>query len=165
VSGLSYSVVILTRTWLLVIKGKSSYPAIIAGSTSGPGNSLYFAATMPTIPNPAEARLNNIRLSFTAAVDSFELLANSSNLPFLKPISVTARALLISVQVRCHNQLSLERPLTVFHQTVRNNKNECGRLMEQLHEVLYGIMHLHIKSDTGGQLPPSTLNHIRQFSE
>jgi hypothetical protein len=120
---------------------------------------------MPTIPNPAEARLNNIRLSFTAAVDSFELLANSSNLPFLKPISVTARALLISVQVRCHNQLSLERPLTVFHQTVRNNKNECGRLMEQLHEVLYGIMHLHIKSDTGGQLPPSTLNHIRQFSE
>jgi hypothetical protein len=37
--------------------------------------------------------------------------------------------------------------------------------MEQTHELLDAIIILHINSDTGGALPPSTLNHIGKFTE
>jgi hypothetical protein len=37
--------------------------------------------------------------------------------------------------------------------------------MEQTHELLSAIISLHIKSETGGVLPPSVLNHIGKFKE
>jgi hypothetical protein len=37
--------------------------------------------------------------------------------------------------------------------------------MEQTHELLNAIIILHIKSDTGGVLPPSVLNQIGKFTE
>jgi ribonuclease BN (tRNA processing enzyme) len=37
--------------------------------------------------------------------------------------------------------------------------------MEQTHELLNAILIVHIKSDTGGQLPPSVLTHIGKFTE
>jgi hypothetical protein len=37
--------------------------------------------------------------------------------------------------------------------------------MEQAHEFLDAIIILHIKSDTGGVLPPTKLNHIGNFTE
>ena len=50
-------------------------------------------------------------------------------------------------------------------QTVRQNKNECTQLMEQTYELLNAILIVHIKSDTGGELPPSVLTHIGKFTE
>ncbi|KAJ7799786.1 hypothetical protein B0H13DRAFT_1932952 [Mycena leptocephala] len=50
-------------------------------------------------------------------------------------------------------------------QTVKQNKNECSQLMEQTYELLNAILIVHIKSDTGGALPPSVLNHIGKFTE
>jgi hypothetical protein len=37
--------------------------------------------------------------------------------------------------------------------------------MEQTHELLNAIIILHIKSETGGVLLPSVLNHIGKFTE
>ncbi|KAJ7884258.1 hypothetical protein B0H13DRAFT_1890039 [Mycena leptocephala] len=50
-------------------------------------------------------------------------------------------------------------------QTVKQNKNECSQLMEQTYELLNAILIVHIKSDTGGELPPSVLTHIGKFTE
>jgi hypothetical protein len=48
---------------------------------------------------------------------------------------------------------------------VKQNKNECSQLMEQTYELLNAILIVHIKSDTGGDLLPSVLTHIGQFTE
>jgi hypothetical protein len=37
--------------------------------------------------------------------------------------------------------------------------------MEQTHELLNAILIVHIKSDTGGALPPSVLNQIGKSTE
>ncbi|KAJ7916388.1 P-loop containing nucleoside triphosphate hydrolase protein [Mycena leptocephala] len=50
-------------------------------------------------------------------------------------------------------------------QTVKQNKNECGQLMAQTYELLNAILIVHIKSDMGGELPPSMLTHIGKFTE
>ncbi|KAJ7802725.1 P-loop containing nucleoside triphosphate hydrolase protein [Mycena leptocephala] len=50
-------------------------------------------------------------------------------------------------------------------QTVKKNKTECSQLMEQTYELLNAILIVHIKSDTGGELPPSVLTHIGKFTE
>ncbi|KAJ7912915.1 hypothetical protein B0H13DRAFT_1874358 [Mycena leptocephala] len=50
-------------------------------------------------------------------------------------------------------------------QTVKQNKNECSQLMEQIHELLNAILIVHIKSDAGGELPPSVLAQIGKFTE
>lgn len=36
--------------------------------------------------------------------------------------------------------------------------------MEQIHGVIYAIVSLHFKPETGGSLPPATLEHIGQFT-
>ncbi|KAF8193174.1 hypothetical protein K438DRAFT_1761882 [Mycena galopus ATCC 62051] len=48
---------------------------------------------------------------------------------------------------------------------VKQNRNECIQLMEQTHELLNAIIIVHIKSDTGGELPPNKLSNIRKFTE
>ncbi|KAJ7775411.1 hypothetical protein B0H16DRAFT_1756747 [Mycena metata] len=90
---------------------------------------------MLTPLTPAQARLNNIKTSSTIVLDTLELLANASDLPFLKPITVTARSLLNLVQ-----------------------------MMEQVYEIIQGIIRLHIQSDTG-QLSPNLLTHIAEFTK
>jgi hypothetical protein len=37
--------------------------------------------------------------------------------------------------------------------------------LEQTHKLLNAIINLHIMSDTGGDLPPSVLNHLGKFTE
>jgi hypothetical protein len=37
--------------------------------------------------------------------------------------------------------------------------------MEQAHELLNAIIIVHLKSDTGGELPPHVLKHIGLFTE
>ncbi|KAJ6550134.1 hypothetical protein B0H19DRAFT_1074015 [Mycena capillaripes] len=85
-------------------------------------------AMMHIAPSPLQIQLDNLRLFLTAAVDSVEILADAANLPLLKPISITVRTLLKSVE------------------SVRHKKNECIQLMKRLHEILYGIVDLHIRT-------------------
>ncbi|KAJ6566293.1 hypothetical protein B0H19DRAFT_708585 [Mycena capillaripes] len=59
----------------------------------------------------------------------------------------------------------MARALLTSVETVRHNKSECIQLIEQIYVVLYGIIELHIKSDTGGEMPAGTLSHIGTFTE
>ncbi|KAJ7765611.1 hypothetical protein B0H16DRAFT_1454182 [Mycena metata] len=94
---------------------------------------------MPTPSTPAQARLNNIKTSSMIVLNTLELLANASNLPFLKPITPTAHSLLNLVQFV--------------------NKNKCTDMMEQVYEVIHGLIRLHVQSQTG-QLSPNSLKTL-----
>ncbi|KAJ7794094.1 hypothetical protein B0H13DRAFT_1935312 [Mycena leptocephala] len=76
-----------------------------------------------------------------------ESLASSLKSPLLMAMANTTQSLLKNMQ------------------TVKKNKNECSQLMEQTYELLNAILIVHIKSDTGGELPPSVLTHIGKFTE
>ncbi|KAF7334985.1 ATPase-AAA-core domain-containing protein [Mycena venus] len=92
-------------------------------------------------------RLNTLITCFAITVDSLEVLANSLKAGFLEAIVNTTQSLLKNIE------------------TVKKNKRTCIELMEQTHELLDAIIIVHVKSDTGGILPPSTLNHIGKFTE
>ncbi|KAJ7744099.1 hypothetical protein B0H16DRAFT_1889694 [Mycena metata] len=102
---------------------------------------------MPTAATTTQSRLRNIARCVSAAVDTLELVSNTVKTPFLGAISSTSRSLLTSVE------------------TVKQNKEACIRLLEQTHQLLYAIIALHIKSDTGGELSPTFLSHIGSFTE
>ncbi|KAJ6576970.1 P-loop containing nucleoside triphosphate hydrolase protein, partial [Mycena vulgaris] len=102
---------------------------------------------MPPQPIATEIRLNNILKCFTIAVDTLEVLAKSFKTPFLEPISNTVKSLLTAVQ------------------TVKQNKSDCTQLLEQTYRLLYAIISLHMKPETGPDLSPSMLNHLGKFTD
>jgi hypothetical protein len=55
--------------------------------------------------------------------------------------------------------------LNQLSQTIKQNKNICTELLEQTYKLLNAVLMVHVKSDTGGQLPPSVLNHMGKFTE
>ncbi|KAF7359663.1 hypothetical protein MVEN_00690400 [Mycena venus] len=102
---------------------------------------------MPTPPYDIQMRLSNIMTCLTVTGDTLRILAASLKGPFLEMLSVTTQSLLKNIE------------------TVKQNKNNCVVLMEQTYELLNAIIILHIKSETGGELPPITLKHIGNFTE
>ncbi|KAJ7926766.1 hypothetical protein B0H13DRAFT_2560895 [Mycena leptocephala] len=102
---------------------------------------------MPSQSTVTEIRLNNIRTCLTTTAGTLKILADSNKSPILVAISNTTQSL-----IKCT-------------QTVKQNKNDCTRLMEQTHQLLNAIILVHIKSDEGGELPPSVLNQIGKFTE
>ncbi|KAJ7872925.1 hypothetical protein B0H13DRAFT_1895237 [Mycena leptocephala] len=102
---------------------------------------------MPPQPSATQIRLNNITTCLTITSNTLHVLASSLKGPFLEAISNTTQSLLEHIQ------------------TVKKNKNDCTELLEQTYQLLNAIMMVHIKSDTGGELPPSVLNHIGKFTE
>ncbi|KAJ7795122.1 hypothetical protein B0H14DRAFT_2621323, partial [Mycena olivaceomarginata] len=50
-------------------------------------------------------------------------------------------------------------------QNVKHNKDECVWLMENINQVLYAIINLHLKSETFGSLPPATVDNIGKFAD
>jgi hypothetical protein len=55
-------------------------------------------------------------------------------------------------------------PLIHSTQTVKQNKDGCSELLEQIHQLLHAIIALHIKSD-GEELSPLALNNIANFTK
>ncbi|KAJ7824281.1 hypothetical protein B0H13DRAFT_1919230 [Mycena leptocephala] len=102
---------------------------------------------MPPQPTVAAIRLNNITTCLNLTICTLETLAGSLKSPLLTAIANTTQSLLKNMQA------------------VKQNKNECTQLMEQTYELLNAILIVHIKSDTGGELPPSVLTHIEKFTE
>ncbi|KAJ6534602.1 hypothetical protein DFH09DRAFT_1405160 [Mycena vulgaris] len=98
-------------------------------------------------PIATEIRLNNILKCFTIAVNTLEVLATTFKTPFLEPISNTAKSLLIAVQ------------------TVKQNKSECTKLLEQTYGLLCAIVSLHMKPETGLELSPRMLNDLGKFTD
>ncbi|KAJ6596237.1 hypothetical protein DFH09DRAFT_1407264, partial [Mycena vulgaris] len=101
---------------------------------------------MPPSTFDTRSRLDRTITWLTAAVDSLGILCDTFKSPFLQAMCITTRSLLSSVQ------------------TVKKNKKECIELMEQIHEVIYVIIDLHVKSG-GEELPPSILNQMGEFTE
>ncbi|KAJ6480894.1 hypothetical protein C8R45DRAFT_1004026, partial [Mycena sanguinolenta] len=48
-------------------------------------------------------------------------------------------------------------------QNVKQNKKGCVQLLENIHQVLHGIIELHIKSDAPGSLSPAMMDHVEKF--
>ncbi|KAJ7035194.1 hypothetical protein C8F04DRAFT_1345746 [Mycena alexandri] len=102
---------------------------------------------MPRQPTATQARLNNISKCVAITANTFDVLVDTLKISGLGAISNTIQSLLELVQ------------------TIKQDKNECAELMEQTHELLNAIITMYIKSDTGAELPPSTLNQIVKFTE
>ncbi|KAJ7779659.1 P-loop containing nucleoside triphosphate hydrolase protein [Mycena metata] len=102
---------------------------------------------MPRQPTAAQARLNNISECVAITANTFDVLVNMLKISGVEAISNTIQSLLRLAQ------------------TIKQDKNECAKLMEHTHELLNAIIMVYIKSDTGAELPPSTLNQIVTFTE
>jgi hypothetical protein len=119
---------------------------------------------MPLQPSVTQIRLNNIITCLTVTADTLQILANSLNTPFLGAISNTTQSLLKNVQVNSTVYLMTTR-FNQLSQTIKQNKNNCTELLEQTYKLLNAVLMVHIKSHTGGELPPSVVNHIGKFTE
>ncbi|KAJ7750834.1 hypothetical protein B0H16DRAFT_1373964, partial [Mycena metata] len=100
---------------------------------------------MPHQPATTQARLNNISKCVAITANTFNVLVDTLQISGLEAISNTIQSLLKLIQ------------------TTKQEKNECADLMEQTHELLKAIIGIYIKSDTGPELPPNTLNQIVKF--
>ncbi|KAJ7146634.1 hypothetical protein C8R44DRAFT_845700 [Mycena epipterygia] len=58
---------------------------------------------------------------------------------------------------------ALEAPCSCSN--VKKNKEECTQLMENIHELLYAVVNLHVKSGMGSSLPPATLSAFGELTE
>ncbi|KAJ7754712.1 hypothetical protein B0H14DRAFT_3600317 [Mycena olivaceomarginata] len=102
---------------------------------------------MPRQPTVTENRLNNTLASLTYTLRLLKELNDMFGPPFVQMISNTIEALISMAQ------------------NVKHNKDECVRLMENINQVLYAIINLHLKSETFGSLPPATVDNIGKFAE
>ncbi|KAF8143946.1 hypothetical protein K438DRAFT_1875014 [Mycena galopus ATCC 62051] len=95
----------------------------------------------------AKAHLDQVAMCLTLALPLLKELNDAFGPPFVQPIVNTIQSLINLVQ------------------NVKQNKNECVQLMENIHHILYAVVELHIKSETVGSLPPSKLDNIGKFVE
>ncbi|KAJ7731750.1 P-loop containing nucleoside triphosphate hydrolase protein [Mycena metata] len=102
---------------------------------------------MPHQPTITQLRLNNISKCVAITANTFDVLMDTLKISGLEAISNTVQSLLKLVQ------------------TVKQDKNKCAELMECTHALLNAIITVYMKSDTGGELPPKTLNQIATFTE
>ncbi|KAJ7700561.1 hypothetical protein B0H16DRAFT_1749015 [Mycena metata] len=102
---------------------------------------------MPRQQTVTEVRLDNISKCVTITVNALDVLVNTLKIHGLEAMVNTTQSLLKLVQ------------------TIKQDKNECAELMEQTHNILNAIIGVYVKSDTGIELPPSTLNEIANFTQ
>ncbi|KAJ7484866.1 hypothetical protein B0H11DRAFT_1163320 [Mycena galericulata] len=102
---------------------------------------------MPRDPTILETRIETMIGGLKPAITLLNELHDMFATPFVPAISSTALALITALQ------------------NVKKNKDECIQLMEQIHQVLYGIINLHLKSDNPASFPLATLNHLGKFTE
>ncbi len=118
---------------------------------------------MPRRPTAIEIRLENIVIGLTSVIPLLKGLNDAFSAPFVPAISMTVASLIAGIRVRYINKQK-----NYFNhkiQTVRKNKEDCVRMLEEIHVVLYAILELHIRSETPGSLPPTMLYHIGKFTE
>ncbi|KAJ7845093.1 hypothetical protein B0H13DRAFT_1908531 [Mycena leptocephala] len=109
-------------------------------------------------PSPTHIRLNNIVTYLTLTANTVEILATTLATPFLEAISNTTQSLLKHVQIMTAN-------LSQLSQIIKQNKKICTELLEQTYKLLKAVLMVHVELETGGQLPPSVLNHMGKFTE
>ncbi|KAJ7467853.1 P-loop containing nucleoside triphosphate hydrolase protein, partial [Mycena galericulata] len=94
-----------------------------------------------------EIRISNIVACLEPVIGLLNDLHDVFGTPFVQAISNTTLSLITVVQ------------------NIKKNKDDCVQLMENIHQVLFAIVDLHIKSETPGSLPPATLDHIGKFMQ
>ncbi|KAF7359753.1 hypothetical protein MVEN_00700000 [Mycena venus] len=99
---------------------------------------------MPLHMTTVENRLNNITARLTPALTLLGELDDAFGPPFVRPISNTVLSLVTAVQ------------------NVKRNKDECMELMENIHQVLYAIISLHLNAPAAS-VSPSVLDEIGKF--
>ncbi|KAF8207349.1 hypothetical protein K438DRAFT_2013353 [Mycena galopus ATCC 62051] len=102
---------------------------------------------MPRLPTAIEIRIDNITACLTPALLLLTELNDAFGPPFVQSIANTIQSLINMVQ------------------NVKRNKIECAQLMEPIHQIVYGILNLHVNSETVGCLSPSMLDNIGTFME
>ncbi|KAJ7127286.1 hypothetical protein C8R43DRAFT_957964 [Mycena crocata] len=101
-------------------------------------------------PQPTQSRLNKTLTALDAAVTTLEMVNDSLQAPFLGPICITMRSLLATAQ------------------GLKKNQDSCTQMLEQIHELMYATIRLHISSgtgSTGGELSPTMLDNLGRFTE
>ncbi|KAJ7146621.1 hypothetical protein C8R44DRAFT_724371 [Mycena epipterygia] len=102
---------------------------------------------MPPKTTLTETRLDNIVACLTLVVPLLNEFSDVFGTPFIPAIVNTTLSLITLVQ------------------NVKKNKEECTQLMENIHELLYAVVNLHMKFEMGSSLPPVTLAAIRELME
>ncbi|KAJ6467308.1 hypothetical protein C8R45DRAFT_1079279 [Mycena sanguinolenta] len=100
---------------------------------------------MPRQPTATESRLENIADCLVPTLESLNELNDAFAPPFVQPISDTVASLLKCVK------------------NVKQNKNECAQLLENIYQVICAIINLHIKSEVAGALSPVMTEHVGKF--
>ncbi|KAJ7466315.1 hypothetical protein FB451DRAFT_1485055, partial [Mycena latifolia] len=95
----------------------------------------------------AEIHLTNTIACLTPAVPLLNQLSDAFGTPFMPTISDTILSFITTVQ------------------NVKKNKEDCIKLLENVYQLLCGIINLHLKSEAKGNLPPATLKHVGKFTE
>ncbi|KAJ7440871.1 hypothetical protein FB451DRAFT_1442779 [Mycena latifolia] len=98
-------------------------------------------------PSVTEIRLNNIISCLTPTLALLDELGDTFGTPFVPAISNTTLSLISALQ------------------NVKRNKDDCIQLLENVYQLLYVIINLHIKSETKGSLDPATLDHVGKFTD
>ncbi|KAJ7898663.1 hypothetical protein B0H14DRAFT_2557153 [Mycena olivaceomarginata] len=101
---------------------------------------------MPCQPTVTKSRLNNIVVCLAPTL-ALKELNDAFGPPFVQPITNTIETL-----------INMTR-------NVKWNKDECAQLMENIHPIVYGIINLHLRSETVESLAPVVLDHIGKFME
>ncbi|KAJ7094821.1 hypothetical protein C8R44DRAFT_749401 [Mycena epipterygia] len=102
---------------------------------------------MPPKTIVTETRLDNIVACLTPTLSLLSKFSDAFGTPFIPAIAHTTVALITLVQ------------------NVRKNKEECITLMENVHELLYAVINLHMKGGTASSLPPATLSAFGELAE
>ncbi|KAF7352062.1 hypothetical protein MVEN_01168900 [Mycena venus] len=102
---------------------------------------------MPRQHSVTEIRINSIVACLTPFLVVLNDLHDAFGSPFILPVTNATASLITGFQ------------------NVKRNKDECIQLMESIHQVLYSIINLHLKSETAGFLPPALLLEVGKFTE
>ncbi|KAJ7123522.1 hypothetical protein C8R44DRAFT_917625 [Mycena epipterygia] len=102
---------------------------------------------MPPKTTLSETRTDNIVACLTSVIPLLTEFSDAFGTPFIPAIANTTLSLITLVQ------------------NGKKNKEECIQLMENIHELLYAVVNLHIKSETPSSLPPTTLSAIGDLME
>ncbi|KAJ6492107.1 hypothetical protein C8R45DRAFT_990414 [Mycena sanguinolenta] len=100
---------------------------------------------MPRQPTVTEICLKNLTTCLTPTVSLLNELNAAFAPPFVQPILNTVSSLLKLVP------------------NVKQNKKECAEMLENMHQVLFAIINLYIKSEAAGSLTPAIMEHVGTF--
>ncbi|KAF7357061.1 hypothetical protein MSAN_01299800 [Mycena sanguinolenta] len=96
--------------------------------------------------NSAETRLGNLKICFTVITETLEVLVQTVDAPFMKTIYLTTQS------------------ISQMIQNIKQNKQDCAELLEQVYSLLNSIVTVFLESETGCNLPLRTLDNIGQFA-